>query len=163
MRATVAIVDSGMLALAPPVSIDSVVVFPAPFTPRNPKHSADLICRWRSTRATFGAARPRAARQAGDRLHKFAESDALQKDLAASHTAYAAAVEKVVSGLAQTLDELRRLRDQVEGVQVHPDVARYLVDVVGRTVRITGGEIERLERVIRSVAPTAVHIDLELI
>ena len=55
------------------------------------------------------AARPRAARQAGDRLHKFAESDALQKDLAASHTAYAAAVEKVVSGLAQTLDELRRL------------------------------------------------------
>ena len=62
-----------------------------------------------SRRGPICAARPRAARQAGDRLHKFAESDALQKDLAASHTAYAAAVEKVVSGLAQTLDELRRL------------------------------------------------------
>ena len=64
---------------------------------------------WLRAAPPICAARPRAARQAGDRLHKFAESDALQKDLAASHTAYAAAVEKVVSGLAQTLDELRRL------------------------------------------------------
>lgn len=32
-----------------------------------------------------------------------------------------------------SLDDLRRLRDEVEGVIVHPDVARYLVDVVGRT------------------------------
>lgn len=48
--------------------------------------------------------------QAGDRIHKFAESDSLQKDLAASHVTYAAAVDKVVSSLAAVLDELRRLR-----------------------------------------------------
>ena len=48
--------------------------------------------------------------QAGDRIHKFAESDSLQKDLAASHVTYAAAVDKLVSSLAAVLDELRRLQ-----------------------------------------------------
>jgi hypothetical protein len=48
--------------------------------------------------------------QAGDRIQKFAESDSLQKDLAASHVTYAAAADKLVSSLAAVLDELRRLQ-----------------------------------------------------
>ncbi|RMG18601.1 MAG: cation diffusion facilitator family transporter [Planctomycetota bacterium] len=55
------------------------------------------------------------------------------------------------------------LKDDVRELDQGQDPAKVLVDVVGRTIRITGAEIERLERVIRSVAPTAVHIDLELI
>jgi zinc transporter 9 len=55
------------------------------------------------------------------------------------------------------------IKDDVQDLEEGQEPAKVLVDVVGRTVRITGAEIERLERVIRSVAPTAIHIDLELI
>lgn len=48
--------------------------------------------------------------QAGQRLHKFAESDSLQKDLAASHAAYASVVEKLVGEMASgVVAELRKL------------------------------------------------------
>lgn len=58
--------------------------------------------------------------QAGDRIQKFAESDSLQKDLAASHVTYAAAVDKIVSSLAAVLDELRRLdRACVDAFSAH--------------------------------------------
>jgi solute carrier family 30 (zinc transporter), member 9 len=55
------------------------------------------------------------------------------------------------------------LKDDVDEIEGGEEAMKVLVDVVGRTVRITGHEIERLERVIRSVAPSAIHIDLELI
>jgi zinc transporter 9 len=55
------------------------------------------------------------------------------------------------------------LKDDVDQIEGGEEAMKVLVDVVGRTVRITGHEIERLERVIRSVAPNAIHIDLELI
>ncbi len=54
------------------------------------------------------------------------------------------------------------LKDDVEEIEGGEEAMKVLVDVVGRTVRITGHEIERLERVIRAVAPSAIHIDLEL-
>ena len=48
--------------------------------------------------------------QAGQRLHKFAESDSLHKDLAASHAAYAAAVHELVGEMASgVVAELRKL------------------------------------------------------
>ena len=55
------------------------------------------------------------------------------------------------------------LKDDARDIEGGEEPMKVLVDVVGRTVRITGDEIERLEREIRKVAPTAVHIDLELI
>ena len=56
------------------------------------------------------------------------------------------------------------LKDDVKELeQEGAETMKVLVDVVGRTIRITGREIERLEGVIQRVAPTAAHIDLELI
>jgi zinc transporter 9 len=55
------------------------------------------------------------------------------------------------------------LKDDVAEIEGGEEPMKVMVDVVGRTVRLTGQEIARLERVIRSVAPAAIHIDLELI
>lgn len=55
------------------------------------------------------------------------------------------------------------LKQDADRIREGDDPMKVLVDVVGRTVRITGDEIERLESKIKDVAPTAVHIDLELI
>jgi len=55
------------------------------------------------------------------------------------------------------------LREDAKRLEDGEDDMRVLVDVVGRTIRITGAEIERLEAVIQRVAPTAAHIDLELL
>ncbi len=61
-----------------------------------------------------------------------------------------------------------RMRDALKGdvqriEESDEETMKVLIDVVGRTIRITGKEIERLEGVIMKVAPTAAHIDLELI
>jgi zinc transporter 9 len=55
------------------------------------------------------------------------------------------------------------LKQDADRIRNGEDPLKVIVDVVGRSVRITGDEIERLERKIKDVAPTAVHIDLELI
>ena len=55
------------------------------------------------------------------------------------------------------------LKQDAERIRKGEDPMKVIVDVVGRSVRITGDEIERLERKIKNAAPTAVHIDLELI
>ena len=60
---------------------------------------------------------------------------------------------RMADSLKQDADRIRRGEDPL----------KVIVDVVGRSVRITGDEIERLERKIKAAAPTAVHIDLELI
>lgn len=55
------------------------------------------------------------------------------------------------------------LREDVDRLENGEEAMRVLVDVVGRAVRTTGREIKRLETVVRDVAPTAIHIDLELL
>lgn len=58
---------------------------------------------------------------------------------------------------------MESLRDDCDKLRQGTEPMKVLVDVVGRSVRIAGHEIRRLEGVIHEVAPQAAHIDLELI
>jgi len=54
------------------------------------------------------------------------------------------------------------LKADAEKLKAGEDPMKVLVDVVGRSVRTAGREIQRLDMKVRDVAPNAVHVDLEL-